>query len=108
MGTILLWRGSRRIGSFDWSSRAQLAHRWRTRLRSVELTLLDGKQVELIAWSDVADEFVGADQEAAVAALEGLLDVMDDRYALLAHNRRRKMTAEDLDGLFATTPDTKK
>jgi hypothetical protein len=75
---------------------------------SVELTLLDGKQVELIAWSDMADEFVGADQEAAVAALEGLRDVMDDRYALLTHNRRRKMTAEELDGLFATTPDTKK
>jgi DNA segregation ATPase FtsK/SpoIIIE-like protein len=66
---------------------------------SVRLTLLDGKEVELIAWSDVADEFVGASQEAAVAVLEDLRDVMNDRYALLAHHRRRKMTADDLEGL---------
>jgi len=72
---------------------------------SVQLTLLDGKQVELIAWSGVAEEFVGADQEAAVAALEDLRDVMDDRYALLAHHRRRKMTSEDLEGLHVLVID---
>jgi S-DNA-T family DNA segregation ATPase FtsK/SpoIIIE len=72
---------------------------------SVQLTLLDGKHVELIAWSDVADEFVGADQEAAVAALEDLRDVMDDRYALLAHHRRRKMTSVDLEGLHVLVID---
>jgi len=72
---------------------------------SVQLTLLDGKHVELIAWSDVADEFVGADQAAAVAALEDLRDVMDDRYALLALNRRRKMTADDQEGLHVLVID---
>jgi DNA segregation ATPase FtsK/SpoIIIE-like protein len=72
---------------------------------SVQLTLLDGKHVELIAWSDVADEFVGADQEAAVAALEDLRDVMDDRYALLALHRRRKMTASDPEGLHVLVID---
>ena len=72
---------------------------------SVHLTLLDGKHVELIAWSDVADEFVGADQEAAVAALEDLREVMDDRYAVLASNRRRKMTSSDLEGLHVLVID---
>jgi S-DNA-T family DNA segregation ATPase FtsK/SpoIIIE len=72
---------------------------------SVRLTLLDGKEVELIAWSDVADEFVGADQESAVAALEDLRDVMNARYALLAHHRRRKMTADDLEGLHVLVID---
>ena len=72
---------------------------------SVRLTLLDGKEVELIAWSDVADGFVGADQEAAVAALEDLRDVMNDRYALLAHHRQRKMTADDLEGLHVLLID---
>jgi S-DNA-T family DNA segregation ATPase FtsK/SpoIIIE len=67
--------------------------------------LIDGKHVELIAWSDVADEFVGADQEAAVEALEDLRDVMDDRYALLALNRRRKMTAGDPEGLHVLVID---
>jgi S-DNA-T family DNA segregation ATPase FtsK/SpoIIIE len=72
---------------------------------SVQLTLLDGKHVELIAWSEVANEFVGADQEAAVAALEDLRDIMDERYALLAHHRRRKMTADDLEGLHVLVID---
>jgi hypothetical protein len=72
---------------------------------SVHLTLLDGKHVELIAWSDVADEFVGADQETGVAVLEDLRDLMDDRYALLAHHRRRKMTAGDLEGLHVLVID---
>jgi DNA segregation ATPase FtsK/SpoIIIE-like protein len=72
---------------------------------SVHLTLLDGKHVELVAWSDVADEFVGSDQEGAVAALEELRDVMDDRYATLAATRRRKMTASDLQGLHVLVVD---
>jgi DNA segregation ATPase FtsK/SpoIIIE-like protein len=72
---------------------------------SVHLTLLDGKHVELVAWSDVADEFVGSDQEDAVAALEELRNVMDDRYATLAATRRRKMTASDLQGLHVLVVD---
>ena len=66
---------------------------------TVRLTLLDGKHVELVAWCDIANEFVGADQESAVAALEGLRDQMDLRYETLAATRRRKMTRDDLEGL---------
>jgi S-DNA-T family DNA segregation ATPase FtsK/SpoIIIE len=72
---------------------------------TVHLTLLDGKHVELIAWSDVADEFVGADQENAVEALENLRELMDVRYATLAATRRRKMTASDLEGLHLLVID---
>jgi DNA segregation ATPase FtsK/SpoIIIE-like protein len=72
---------------------------------SVHLTLLDGKHVELIAWSDIADEFVGAEQERAVWALQVLRDLMDLRYATLAATRRRKMTAGDLEGLHVLVID---
>ena len=72
---------------------------------SVHLTLLDGKHVELIAWSDIADEFVGADQESAVAALQDLRDLMELRYATLAATRRRKMTVNDLEGLHVLVID---
>jgi len=72
---------------------------------SVHLTLLDGKHVELIAWSDIADEFVGADQEDAVGALQELGDLMDLRYAALAATRRRKMTAGGLEGLHVLVID---
>jgi DNA segregation ATPase FtsK/SpoIIIE-like protein len=72
---------------------------------SVHLTLLDGKHVELIAWSDIADEFVGADQQGAVSALKDLRDLMDLRYALLATTRRRKMTTDDLEGLHVLVID---
>jgi len=72
---------------------------------SVHLTLLDGKQVELISWSDIADEFVGADQEGAVEALQDLRDIMDLRYVTLAATRRRKMTVNDLEGLHVLVID---
>jgi hypothetical protein len=41
---------------------------------SVTLTLLDGKQVELAAWSRLADLFVGPDQVEACQALDYLAD----------------------------------
>ncbi len=72
---------------------------------TVHLTLLDGKHVELAAWSLVADDFVGASQEDAVAALEGLRKVMDVRYAILVATRRRKMTPLDLEGLHVLVID---
>ena len=72
---------------------------------SVHLTLLDGKQVELAAWSIVADRFVGSDQDDAVAALEGLRELMDLRYAELAATRRRKITPRDLEGLHVVVID---
>jgi DNA segregation ATPase FtsK/SpoIIIE-like protein len=71
----------------------------------VHLTLLDGKHVELVAWSIVADEFVGADQDGAVAALEDLRRIMDLRYAMLAASRKRKMTPTDLEGLHVLVID---
>ena len=72
---------------------------------SVGLTLLDGKQVELAAWADVADRFVGADQEEAVAALEGLRQIMDFRYQVLAATRQRKITRAQSEGLHLLVVD---
>ena len=71
----------------------------------VHLTLLDGKHVELAAWSLVADEFIGANQDDAVAALERLRQIMDLRYATLVATRKRKMTSTDLDGLHVLVID---
>jgi len=71
----------------------------------VHLTLLDGKHVELAAWSIIADEFVGADQDDAVAALERLRHIMDLRYATLAATRKRKMMPTDLEGLHVLVID---
>lgn len=72
---------------------------------TVHLTLIDGKHVELAAWSMVADEFVGANQEAAVTALERLRQIMDSRYATLVATRKRKMTPSDLEGLHVLVID---
>ena len=72
---------------------------------SVELTLLDGKDVELVAWSAVADRFVGADQRAAVEVLEEVTALMEERYAALVATRRRKMAPGDLEGLHVVVID---
>jgi len=71
----------------------------------VRVTLLDGKHVELAAWSLVADEFIGANQDDAVAALERLRQIMDLRYATLVATRKRKMTSTDLEGLHVLVID---
>ena len=72
---------------------------------TVSLTLLDGKHVELAAWSLVADRFVGSNQEEAVAALESLRVLMDQRYATLVATRRRKVTPTDPEGLHVVVID---
>ena len=72
---------------------------------SVSLTLLDGKHVELAAWSSVAQRFVGSDQEDAVAALEELRQIMDFRYATLLATRKRKIARTDLEGLHVLVID---
>jgi DNA segregation ATPase FtsK/SpoIIIE, S-DNA-T family len=59
------------------------------------LCLIDGKQVELGLWRDVADVFVGPDIELAIATLRRLQTVMDNRYAYLMDNRRRKIERGD-------------
>ncbi len=72
---------------------------------SVHMTLLDGKHVELAAWSLVADRFVGSDQDDAVDALEELRGLMDLRYAYLVATRRRKVSPHDLEGLHVLVID---
>jgi S-DNA-T family DNA segregation ATPase FtsK/SpoIIIE len=65
------------------------------------LVLFDGKQVELGMWDQVADEFVGPDIEKAIITLRRLQRVMDNRYAWLLAQRRRKI--EPGDGLNVIT-----
>ena len=72
---------------------------------TVQLTLLDGKDVELVAWSGVADRFVGADQRAAIEVLEEVSALMEERYAALVATRRRKMAPGDLEGLHVVVID---
>lgn len=72
---------------------------------TVHLTLLDGKDVELVAWSHVADRFVGANRDSAVEALEEVCALMDQRYATLVATRRRKVVATDLEGLHVVVID---
>ena len=59
--------------------------------RSVSITLLDGKQVELAPWAAIAEHFVGPDQSAAVEVLGSLVAEMDRRYETLLDQRRRKI-----------------
>jgi len=59
------------------------------------LCLIDGKQVELGLWEQVADVFVGPDQDHAINTLRRLQTVMDNRYAYLRSHRRRKITRDD-------------
>jgi S-DNA-T family DNA segregation ATPase FtsK/SpoIIIE len=59
------------------------------------LCLLDGKQVELGLWEDIADVFVGPDIHHAIRTLKRLQRVMDNRYAYLKFYRRRKIARDD-------------
>jgi len=59
------------------------------------LVLFDGKLVELGNWSDIADEFVGPDLDHAIATLRRLQQVMNNRYAWLRAQHRRKLTPAD-------------
>lgn len=61
----------------------------------VRLCLLDGKQVELGLWEDIADVFVGPDLPHAIRTLKRLQRVMDNRYAYLKYHRRRKIRRDD-------------
>jgi DNA segregation ATPase FtsK/SpoIIIE, S-DNA-T family len=58
------------------------------------LVLVDGKQVELAAWRDCADEFVGPDIDHANKVLAGLRQEMDERYDALLDAGRRKVTPD--------------
>src|SRR4051794_15914004 len=61
----------------------------------VNLCLLDGKQVELGLYMDCADVFVGPDLELAIATLERVQEVMDNRSTFLLANKRRKVLRHD-------------
>ena len=60
-----------------------------------ELTLLDGKYVELASWVGCAARTVGPDQDQAITVLRELVREMDDRYLTLVANRQRKIHQGD-------------
>lgn len=63
--------------------------------KDVRLCLLDGKQVELGLWRDIADVFVGPNLDLAIITLLRLQRVMDNRYDYLAAFKRRKIGSQD-------------
>lgn len=64
---------------------------------NTRLVLFDGKWVELGQYEDVADAFVGPDLPGAIITLKRLQKVLDNRYAWLRAQNRRKI--EPTDGL---------
>jgi hypothetical protein len=58
---------------------------------SCELTLLDGKYVELAPWVGCATRTVGPSQDECVDVLRALVEEMDARYLTLVANRQRKI-----------------
>jgi S-DNA-T family DNA segregation ATPase FtsK/SpoIIIE len=64
---------------------------------ATRLWLLDGKLVELAAWSPLAERTVGPDVGEAIELLEQVQQVMEDRYRdLLATGRRKIEPTPDL------------
>lgn len=59
------------------------------------LCLFDGKQVELGQWESCADVFVGPDIQHAIATLQRLQIVMNNRYRYLRWRLRRKIRPGD-------------
>jgi DNA segregation ATPase FtsK/SpoIIIE-like protein len=60
-----------------------------------ELTLLDGKYVELAPWVGCAARTVGPSQEECIDVLRQLVAEMDGRYLTLVANRQRKIHHQD-------------
>ncbi len=59
------------------------------------LVLFDGKWVELGMFEDVADTFVGPDIAKAIVTLKRMQKVMDNRYAWLRAQGRKKIVRSD-------------
>jgi S-DNA-T family DNA segregation ATPase FtsK/SpoIIIE len=59
------------------------------------LVLLDGKWVELGQWRACADVFVGPSLDEAISVLRRLQTMMDNRYAYLLGDDRRKVGRHD-------------
>jgi hypothetical protein len=72
---------------------------------SVTLTLMDGKQVELAAWSGSAERFVGPDMGSANEVLKDLCAEMDRRYSVLLSSRLRKIERGGRFGLHVVAID---
>lgn len=62
---------------------------------TVKLWVLDGKRVELAAWSGVAKRSAGPDGEDTLDLRRGLRVEMEDRYAALLARGLRKVSAGD-------------
>jgi DNA segregation ATPase FtsK/SpoIIIE-like protein len=60
-----------------------------------ELTLLDGKYVELAPWVGCATRTVGPSQDECIDVLRQLVQEMDARYLTLVANRQRKIHRQD-------------
>jgi hypothetical protein len=60
-----------------------------------ELTLLDGKYVELAPWVGCAARTVGPSQDECIDVLRELVAEMDGRYLTLVANRQRKLARAD-------------
>jgi DNA segregation ATPase FtsK/SpoIIIE, S-DNA-T family len=58
------------------------------------LILIDGKQVELGAWRNCADVFVGPSIDDAISALRAEQKIMNDRYDMLLDLGLRKFTRD--------------
>ena len=71
----------------------------------VSLCLLDGKQLELGLWEDCADVFVGPDLDLAIATLQRLQTVLNNRSAFLKSIRRQKMRPADVFGVILLAID---
>lgn len=60
-----------------------------------QLVLIDGKEVELGMWEDIADVFCGRDEQHAIRVLRLLQQEMNRRYDWLKARRRRKIDRDD-------------
>ena len=72
---------------------------------TVRLTLMDGKQVELAAWSGSAEHFVGPDMAGAIEVLKDLCAEMDRRYSVLLASGLRKIAPSGQFGLHVVAID---
>jgi hypothetical protein len=72
---------------------------------TVRLTLMDGKQVELAAWAESAEAFVGPDMADAIEVLTDLCAEMDRRYSVLLARGLRKIERDGEFGLYVVAID---
>jgi S-DNA-T family DNA segregation ATPase FtsK/SpoIIIE len=69
------------------------------------LVLIDGKQVELGWWQHVAHLFVGPSITNAIAAMQAMQEIMNERYDKLLATGRRKITRGDGEPVYLVVLD---